>query len=244
MPPVELAPDVDSRMVAPPAVSCAIAQPPPRRKGKGKAKAGTAGEYLGAMIQEAGDAMPEGICRKEGVFTLLCFCCPMPPLKTYCKLYVPSEDPCRVLSSLGKSIINLHAKFGARKAAGKAAIHEAQSTHSKIFHQDEELSAVIAQCLSYVSDTPYGPAAEEVLSWLANMTLEEQISGVPTVGNMVDDADQASKDWNVVKSGPLVLHTIMQGGPVNLGWSTSNCFATIAEDVPSVIVPSEVTDNA
>jgi hypothetical protein len=232
-------------MVAPPAVSHAVAQPPLRRQGKDKAKVDLVKAGIDEAIQEAAAVVPEGICGKEGVYTLLCFCCPMPLLETYCRLFVPEEGSASILSNLGKSIIDLHSEFGAWKAAGKTAIREAQSTHSKIFHQDEELAAVIARCEAAINkNTPYGPLAEEVPEWIHNMPLEEQIGDAHQEVNVVEAAKQEISKWQAVKSkGPLTLHTMMQGGPVNLGWTGTNRFTSIASatDVP---IPSKVTENA
>jgi hypothetical protein len=231
-------------MVAPPAVLCAKAQPPRMGKGKGKAKAESSGDHLESMIREAGEAMPADICRKEGVYNLLCFCCPVPPLGTYHKLYVPKEDTALILTNLGKSIIDLHSEFGAWKAAGKKVICKAQTTHSQIFHQDKELNAVITQCVAWImKDVPYGPTAEEVLVWIRNMPLEEQTRDASHGAVAVAEADEAIGDWRATKLGPLTLHTMMQGGPVNLGWSGTNRFAAIA-DTSGEPTPSKVANNA
>jgi hypothetical protein len=163
--------------------------------------------------------------------------------ETYQKLYILEEDPSPALSNMGKTIIDLHSEFGAQKVAGKAAICEAQASYGNIFHQDKELVAVIAQCLSRVlKDVNYSPFMEEVPDWIANMPLDEQIGDAHSGLNAVAEADQAIGDWKVLKRGPLTLHTMMQGGPVNLGWTSSNRFDPIA-DVPDASVPSNVTNN-
>jgi hypothetical protein len=243
LPPLENASGVDSRMVALLAVSRAKAQPPHQRKGKDVAEVGVGAEGMAELICEAGEAVPEGICKAEGVYTLLCFCCPMPPLESFRSLYVPEEGASVILTNLGKSIIDLHSEFAAQKAAGIVAIREAQKTHSNIFHQDKELRALIARCEAAVqSGTQYGPAAEEVPEWIRNMPLEEQIGDANSGKDVVLEADRESREWKAVNaSGPLTLHTMMQGGPVNLGWTRANRFAPISDTQDT---PSKVTDNA
>jgi hypothetical protein len=238
-------------MVVPLAVSRAKAQPPHRRMGKDKAKADSGETGVNLAYKEAAAAMPEGICTKEGIYSLLCFCCPMPLVESYRRQYVSEEGGPPVLSNLGKSIIDLHSEFAAWKAAGESAIREAQSTHSKIFHQDEELAAVIAQCKNQVGIIPYGPTVEEIPDWICNMPLEEQIWGLTSAPNMVEAATLEVSEWQAAKggrqvtkdTGPLTLHTIMQGGPVNLRWTSTNRFAPII-DAEEVSTPSKVTDNA
>jgi hypothetical protein len=115
-------------MVAPPAVLRTVVQPPCKRQGKDIAKAEMGEAGVEGVLQEVAASVLEGICSKEGVYSLLCFCCPMPPLKSFQRLYVPKEDVGLVLLNLGKSIIDLHSEFGARKVAGEAAIQEAQTT--------------------------------------------------------------------------------------------------------------------
>jgi hypothetical protein len=245
--PVEPAPEVDSRMVVPPAVSRAKARTLPGGKGKTTAKAGSGEEGVSEAIREAAAAVPEGICGKEGVYTLLCFCCPMPSLETYRRLYVTNEPDTPILSRLGKSIIDLHSEFAARKAAQEPAIQEAQATHSRIFHQDEELAAIIAQCEHQAGSTSYGPTAEDIPSWVRNMPLEEQISGDAPGPSAMETASAELTKWKAVKaSGPRTLHTMMnpgRGPPVNLGWTGVNRFSTLewSKNDPA---PSKVANNA
>jgi hypothetical protein len=244
-------------MVTPPAVSRAKAQPPLRRMGKGKAKADLGVSGVSMAYEEAAAAMPKGVCAKTGGYSLLCFCCPMLAVESYHSLYISENGDSPILSCLGKRIIDLHSKFAARKAAGEPAIWEAQSTHPKIFHQDEELAAMIVQCENRASTLPYGPSAEEAPAWIRNMPLEEQIgeatlapSAAPAP-NVVKAASREVGEWQAAKGGrpgsaaaeDLTLHTMMQGGPVNLGWTTTNRFAPIAS-TDDVSTPSKVTDNA
>jgi hypothetical protein len=236
---------VDSRMVAPPAVSRTVAKPPRKREGTDVAKAGTGKLGVDEALREVAAAVPEGICGKEGVYMLLCFCCPMPPIETYRRLFVPKEGVDAVLLNLGKSIIDLHSEFSARKAAGEAAIREAQTMHSKIFHQDEELAAVIARCEGIIGrDAPYGPTSEEIPEWIRNMPLEEQIGEAHPGASTIDTATLEVSEWQAAKSrGPRTLHTMMRGGPVNLGWTGTNHFTPIA-DADDASTPSKVTENA
>jgi hypothetical protein len=75
--PVDNTQVVDSRMVAPPAVSRAKTRTLPMGKGKETAKADSVAEGVAHALEEAARAVPEGICATAGVYTLLCFCCPM-----------------------------------------------------------------------------------------------------------------------------------------------------------------------
>jgi hypothetical protein len=238
--PVETTQGVDSRMVAP----LAVAQPPCRRQGKDIAKADSGKTGVDMALREAAAVVPEGICATEGVYTLLCFCCPLPPLETYQRLYVPKEGVSSILSNLRKSIIDLHSEFGARKAAGEAAIREAQTTHSKIFHQDKELAAVISRCECAIGrDMPYGPMVEGVPEWIRTMPMEEQIGEAAQGVSSVKAAAHEVEEWQAAKGGgPLTLHTMMQGGPVNLRWTGSNCFAPI-DGANNTHTPSKVTEN-
>jgi hypothetical protein len=240
-------------MVAPPAVSRAKARTLPSGKGKEIAKAGTVAEGVAHALQEAARSVPEGICAKSGVYDLLCFCCPMPDTETYHKRYVQEEGVNTISSSLGRSIIDLHLEFSARKAAQEPAIWAAQTSHSKVFHQDEELVAIIAQCEHRNGELVYGPIEDPADDWLQNMPLEEQIGeAAPTLG-AVETADAELKEWKNIKAsgasrasaGPSMLHTMMvQGGrPVNLGWSGANRFSTLGGPQDST-TPSKVTDNA
>jgi hypothetical protein len=157
----------DSRMVAPPAVSHAKARTLPVGKGKEVAKAGSVAEGVAHALQQAAMSVPEGICAKAGVYDLLCFCCPMPDTDTYRKRYVLEEGTDNITSSLGRSIIDLHSEFVAWKAAQESAIRAAQLSHNKIFHQDEELAAIIAQCEHRNSDLLlYGPREDPADDWL------------------------------------------------------------------------------
>jgi hypothetical protein len=251
--PVESAPGVDSRMVVPPAVSHAKAWTLPEGKGKGKAKAGSVTEGVAAALEEASASVPEGICAKSGVYTLLCFCCPMLSMETYHRLYVHDEGDSPIRSTLGRSIIDLHSEFATRKAVLEPAIWAAQTSHGKTFHQDEELAEVITRCEHMREAPPYGPTDEDVPSWIWNMPLEEQIGDAAQGPSAVETADKASREWRAITSsgsvnkatGPLVLHTMMQpaGRPVNLGWMGSNHFDALsgADAGPP---PSKVTDNA
>jgi hypothetical protein len=251
--PVEDTLGVDSRMVAPPAVSHAKARTLPAGKGKGVAKADSVAKGVALALQEASASVPEGICAKAGVYTLLCFCCPMPDAETYCKLYVHEEGDNPIRSSLGRSIIDLHSEFSAHKGAQEAAIQAAQSSHSKIFHQDEEIAAVIAQCEHLGGASHYGPKTNPADDWLLNMPLDEQIGDAAHGPSAVQTADKGVKEWKVIMAssrvpeptGPPTLHTMMQqdGRPVNLGWTGSNRFVALSgsNDDPS---PSKVADNA
>jgi hypothetical protein len=92
---VEDSQGVDSRMVAPLAVSRTKARPLSSGKGKEVAKAGSVAESVAHALQEAALSVPEGICTKSGVYDLLCFCCLMPDTETYRKCYM--------LRSVGRS---------------------------------------------------------------------------------------------------------------------------------------------
>jgi hypothetical protein len=251
--PIEETPGVDSRMVTPPAVSRAKARTLPAGKGKGVAKADSVAKGVELALQDASASVPEGICAKMGVYTLLCFCCPMPDVETYCKLYVHEEGDNPIRSSLGRSIIDLHTEFTTRKGAQEAAIRAAQSSHSKVFHQDEELAVVIAQCEHLRGDFSYGPKTDPSDDWILNMPLDEQIGDAAQGYSAVQAADKGTREWRAITAslcapgpaGQTTLHTMAQQGghPVNLGWSGLNCFAAISgsNDDPS---PSKVADNA
>jgi hypothetical protein len=188
--PEEESQGVDSRMVAPPAVSRAKVRTSPKGKGKETAKADSVAEGVAHALQEAARSVPEGICANTGVYTLLCFCCPMPDTETYCKRYVLEQGEDRVRSSLGRSIIDLHSEFSAQKAVLESATRTAQSTHSNVFHQDEELAAIIAQCEHQKGDsTRYGPVEDPADDWLRNMPLEEQIGTAEGATNAVATAE-------------------------------------------------------
>jgi hypothetical protein len=245
---------VDSRMVAPPAVSRAKAWTLPTGKGKEVAKADSVAKGVAHALQEAAMSVLEGICAKTGVYDLLCFCCPMPDLDTYRKHYILEEGVDAIRSSLGRSIIDLLTEFTTCKAAQEPAIRAAQLKHNKAFHQDEDLAAVIAQCEHRKADClSYGPREDPADDWLRNMPLEEQIGEVDQGRSAVETADAEMKEWKAVKAsdasqpsaGPSVLHTMMvQGGrPVNLGWSGANRFSTLGGPSDSA-TPSKVTDNA
>jgi hypothetical protein len=109
-------------MVAPPAVLRAKARTPHKGKGKETAKAGSVAESVAHAVQEAALSVPEGICAKSGVYTLLCFCCPMPDTESYRRQYVLEQGEDRIRTSLGRSIIDLHSEFAARKGAQETAI--------------------------------------------------------------------------------------------------------------------------
>jgi hypothetical protein len=241
-------------MVAPPAVSHAKARTLPVGKGKEVAEAGSVAEGVAHALQQAAMSVPEGICAKAGVYDLLCFCCPMPDTDTYRKRYVLEEGTDNITSSLGRSIIDLHSEFVAWKAAQESAIRAAQLSHNKIFHQDEELAAIIAQCEHRNSDLLlYGPREDPADDWLRNMPLEEQIGEAAPGRDAVETADAEMQEWSAVKAsavsrpsaGPSVLHTMMvpSGRPVNLGWSGANRFSTLAGPQGSD-TPSKVADNA
>jgi hypothetical protein len=250
--PVESAPGVDSRMVALLAVSHAKVRTLPEGKGKGKAKAGSVAEGVADALREASASVPEGICTKSGVYTLLCFCCPMPSVETFQRLYVHDKGDEPIRSSLGRSIIDMHPEFLTRKAVQEPAIRAAQASHSKAFHQDEELAAVIAQCEHRGGSLSYGPAANPADNWILNMPLEEQIGDAAHGPSAVEVADEGVREWKAIMAsrsvpeatGPAVLHTMMQQGghPINLGWTGSNRFNVLSRsnDDPS---PSKVTDN-
>jgi hypothetical protein len=174
---------VDSRMVVPLAVSRAKVRTLSKGKGKETAKAGTVAESVADALREATLSVPEGICAKSGVYTLLCFCCPMPDTDTYRRRYVMEQGEDNICSSLGRSIIDLHSEFAAWKGVQEAAIRAAQLSHSKTFHQDEELAAVIAQCEHQKAGSSYGPVEDPADDWIRNMPLEEQIRDANTLGS-------------------------------------------------------------
>jgi hypothetical protein len=241
---------VDSRMVAPPAVSRALTRTLPSGKGKGKAKADTVAEGVAQALSEAAMSVPVGICAKEGVYDLLCFCCPMPDTETYRERYVLEEGTDTISTSKGKTIIDLHTEFGARKAAGEVAIQAGQKSHGHLFHQDEELAAVIAQCEHRKGGFAYGPQADHADDWLRNMPTDESAQVAPQLQGAVESADAELQAWKAVKAsnraptGPATLHTmITPSGPVNLGWSGANRFTTLGGPQDTAI-PSEVADNA
>jgi hypothetical protein len=163
------------------------------------------------------------------------------------------QDTDTVCTSLGKSIIDLHSEFVARKAAQEPAIRAAQVSHSKIFHQDEELVATIAQCEHQKGALAYSPIEDPADDWLRNMPLKDQTGeAAPDLG-AVATADAELREWKEIKAsgssrtpaGPGVLHTMMvQGGhPINLGWSGVNRFSTLGGPQDTA-PPSKVTDNA
>jgi hypothetical protein len=246
--PVPESQGVDSRMVAPPAVSRAKAQTLPIGKGKGKAKADTVEEGVAHALREAAMSVPEGICAKAGVYDLLCFCCPMLDTETYRKRYILAEGVDTISTSLGRSIIDLHSEFVARKAAGESTIRVGQTSHSKIFHQDEELAAIIAQCEHRTGSLSYGPPMESDEQWLKNMIAEHGEEPVPGP-DAVKSVDEELTAWKAIKAsrpptGPATLHTmITPSGPVNLGWTGSNRFSSLS-GAQGVDTPSKVTDNA
>jgi hypothetical protein len=247
--PVDVSRSVDSRMVAPPAVSRAKVRTLLSGKGKGTAKAGSAAEGVAHALEEASKSVPEGICATSGVYTLLCFCCPMPDTETYRRRYILKEGTDDLHTSKGKSIIDLHTEFAARKAAKENAIRAGQAGHAHVFHQDEELAAMIAQCEHRKSDSlHYGPPVDADSAWLRNMPMEE--AGDNT--NVIDEADAAASNWKMVtadaRSAPpsgATLYTItnLGGRPTNLGWAAPNCFEAIA-DSHAKATPSKVADNA
>jgi hypothetical protein len=248
--PVDGSQAVDSRMVAPPAVSRAKVRTLPKGKGKETAKAGSVAEGVAHALEEAARAVPEGICAASGVYTLLCFCCPMPDTETYRRRYVLEEGADHLRTSLGKSIIDLHTEFSARKASKESTIRAGQSSHADKFHQDEELAAIIAQCEHRKADSVlYGPPMDTDNAWLQSMP-NEQVEGVDG-GDAVATADASIADWKKItadyrKAPPgAVLHTITTSGgrPVNLGWAIPNRFDALAEP-QGVASPSKVADNA
>jgi hypothetical protein len=250
--PVDDTQEVDSCMVAPPAVSRAKVRTLPKGKGKETAKAGSVAEGVAHTLQEALRAVPEGICAEAGVYTLLCFCCPMPDTDTYRRRYVLEQGTDNICSSLGKSIIDLHSEFSARKAAKEKAIRVAQVSHSHTFHQDEELAGIIAQCEHRKGDSlKYRPREDPADDWLRNMPLDEQIGGAEGGANAVDEADAGISEWKKITADAKrvppgsVLHTITNPGgrPINLGWANPNRFGALSgsQDEAS---PSKVTDNA
>jgi hypothetical protein len=186
-------------MVAPLAVSRAKAQTLPIGKGKGKAKADTVEEGVAHALREAAMSVPEGICAKAGVYDLLCFCCPMPDTETYRKRYILAEGVDTISTSLGRSIIDLHSEFVARKAAGESAIRVGQTSHSKIFHQDEELAAIIAQCEHRTGSLSYGPPMESDEQWLKNMIAEHGEEPAPGP-DAVKSVDEELAAWKAIKA--------------------------------------------
>jgi hypothetical protein len=251
--PVKDSQGVDSRMVAPPAVSRAKVRTLPVGKGKEVAKAGSVAEGVAHALQEAAMSVPEGICTKSGVYDLLCFCCPMPDTETYRRRYILEEGTDTVSTSQGHSIISLHSEFAARKAAQEPAIRAAQLSHSKKFHQDEELAAIITQCEHQKGEHMYGPKEDPADDWLRNMPLEEQIREAAPALSAVETADAEMKEWKAIKAsgagrtpaGPSVLHTMMirDGRPIHLGWTGANRFSTL-DGPQDTATPSKVTDNA
>jgi hypothetical protein len=247
--PTDVSRSVDSRMVAPPAVSCAKVRTLLSGKGKGTAKAGSAAEGVAHALEEASKSVPEGICAKSGVYTLLCFCCPMPDTETYRRRHILEEGTDDLRTSKGKSIIDLHTEFAARKAAKENAIRAGQAGHAHVFHQDEELAVMIAQCEHRKSDSlHYGPPVDADSAWLRNMPMEEAGDN----SNVIDEADAAASSWKTImadaRSAPhpgATLYTITNPGgrPTNLGWAAPNRFGAIA-DSHAKATPSEVADNA
>jgi hypothetical protein len=152
-------------------------------------------------------------------------------------------------TSKGKSIIDLHTEFAARKAAKENAIRAGQAGHAHVFHQDEELAAMIAQCEHRKSDSlHYGPPVDADSAWLRNMPMEE----AGDVTNVIDEADAAASSWKTImadaRSAPplgATLYTITNPGgrPTNLGWTAPNRFEAIA-DSHTEATPSKVADNA
>jgi hypothetical protein len=250
--PVEESQGVDSRMVAPPAVSRAKARTLPKGKGKETSQAGTAAIGVSLALQEARSSFPEGICAKSGVYDLLCFCCPMPDSETYRRRYVPNEGAETIRTTKGSSIIDLHTEFSARKASNEKLIRTAQATYGHKFHQDEELAAIIAQCEHRMSDSvEYGPRPDPADEWILNMPLDEQAGEAVGGPSAVEVADAGISDWKAItadarKPPPgAVLHTITNPGgrPINLGWAVPNRYEALKgsqDDAP----PSEVTGNA
>jgi hypothetical protein len=249
--PVDNTQVVDSCMVAPPAVSRAKVQTLPKGKGNETAKAGSVAEGVAHALEEAARAVPEGICAKAGVYTLLCFCCPMPDTETFRRRYVLEEGVDNLRTSLGKSIINLHSEFAARKGAKEGAIRAGQSSHAYVFHQEEELAAIIAQCEHRKADSlHYGPPTDPDSDWLRNMP-DEQVEGVEGGASAVETADAGISEWKKITAEArrvppgAVLHTMTTPGgrPVNLGWAIPNRFDALAgpQDEAS---PSKVADNA
>jgi hypothetical protein len=235
---------VDSRMVAPPAVSRAKVRTLLSGKGKGTAKAGSAAESVAHALEEASLSVPEGICAKSGVYTLLCFCCPMPDTETYRRRYVLEEGTDDLRTSMGKSIIDLHTEFAARKAVKEKAIRAGQAGHAHVFHQEEELAAIIAQCEHRKTDSlHYGPPVDADSAWLRNMPMEEDT-------NVVAEADAATSEWKKITADARpppgsTLYTVTNPGGrlTNLGWVASNRFEAIDESHTEA-TPSKVADNA
>jgi hypothetical protein len=248
--PEDVSQGVDSRMVAPPAVSRAKVRTLPKGKGKETAQADSVAEGVAYALEEAARAVPEGICPSSGVYTLLCFCCPMPDMETYRRRYVLEEGIDHLRTSLGKSIIDLHTEFAARKAIKESTVRAGQSSHAQELHQDEELAAIIAQCEHQKSDSVlYGPPMDTDSAWLQNMP-DEQVEGVMG-GDAVATADAGIAEWKKITAHSrrpppgAVLHTmtVPGGRPTNLGWAIPTRFDALAEpqDVDS---PSKVADNA
>jgi hypothetical protein len=247
--PVDKSQEVDSRMVVPPAVSRAKVRTP---KGKETAKAGSVVEGVAHALGEAARAVPEGICTASGVYTLLCFCCPMPDTETYRKRYVLEEGVDNLRTSLGKSIIDLHTEFAARKGAREGAIRAGQALHAHMFHQDEELAAIIAQCEHRKSDSlHFSPPMDQDSAWLSNMPNKE--AGVAEGGaSTVEAADANILEWKRITAEArtvppgAVLHTMTVAGgrPTNLGWAVPNCFSALAGPQEDEASPSKVANNA
>jgi hypothetical protein len=239
---------VDSRMVAPPAVSRAKVRPSPSGKGKETAKAGSAEANIALALEEAAGSVPVGICAKSGVYTLLCFCCPMIDTETFRSRYVLEEGVDNLRTLKGKSIIDLHSEFAARKAAGERNIRAGQAGHAHIFHQDEELAAIIAQCEQRKVDSlHYGPPEDPDSAWLQNIPMEEDGGSA----NVVEAADASISEWKKITADDrrvppgAVLHTMTNPGgrPINLGWAAPNRFEAIADTLTEA-APSKVADNA
>jgi hypothetical protein len=254
--PVEESQGVDSRMVAPPAVSRAKARTLPLGKGKETTKAGTAAMGVSLALQDARSSFPEGICAETGVYDLLCFCCPMPDTETYRKRYVQEEGPDSLRTSKGSSIIDLHTEFSARKASNEKLIRIAQTNYGDKFHQDEELAAIIAQCEHRKSDTlDYGPRQDPSDDWIRNMPLDEQVGEAVGGPSAVEVADAGISDWKSITADArrappgappgAVLHTITNPGgrPTNLGWAVPNRFEVL-KGPQADASPSEVADHA
>jgi hypothetical protein len=249
--PVDNTQVVDSRMVAPPAVSRAKTRTLPMGKGKETAKADSVAEGVAHALEEAARAVPEGICATAGVYTLLCFCCPMPDTETYRKRYVLEDGVDNLRTSLGKSIIDLHSEFMARKASKEGAIRAGQASHAHIFHQDKELAAIIAQCEHRKSSSLlYGPPTDPDSAWLQNIP-DEQVKDVERGASAVEAADASISEWKritaaartVPPSAALYTVTNLGGRPTNLGWAVPNRFGALAGPQEEAS-PSKVADNA
>jgi hypothetical protein len=128
-------------------------------KGKGKGRADIRVD-LEEWAAQAGPELPKDICQFMGLPILVCFCCPMPSIKDYQKLYVGPD----YLSSnahksfLGKDIIEMHLEFMAHKVAGEAMIRKGQNEHGHLFHSDEELIKLVTWTLgTTAAHLHYGP---------------------------------------------------------------------------------------